>query len=120
MFSMTTMASSTTKPEEMVSAMRKRLSRLYPSRYITPNVPTSDKGTAMPGIAVAQTLRRKKKTTKTTKITEMTRLTSTSCTEARMVVVRSWVMSMWTEDGIEAAKNGISDLMRLAISIMFI
>ena len=35
MFSMTTMASSTTKPVEMVSAISERLSRLKPSRYIT-------------------------------------------------------------------------------------
>ena len=33
-FSMTTMASSTTKPVEMVSAIRERLSMLYPQRYM--------------------------------------------------------------------------------------
>ncbi len=36
MFSIMTMASSTTKPVEMVSAMSERLFRLKPSKYITP------------------------------------------------------------------------------------
>src|SRR5216684_4240508 len=36
MFSRTTIASSTTNPVEIVSAMRERLSRLYPKRYMTP------------------------------------------------------------------------------------
>ena len=53
MFSTITIASSTTKPVEMVSAISDRLSRLYPSRYIAPNVPTSDSGTATLGMMVA-------------------------------------------------------------------
>ena len=43
---------------------------------------------------VAQTLRRKAKTTRMTSTTEMSRVISTSCTEVRMVVVRSWAMLM--------------------------
>ena len=39
MFSIITIASSTTKPVEIVSAINDRLSRLNPSRYITANVP---------------------------------------------------------------------------------
>ena len=58
MFSSTTIASSTTKPVAMVSAISDRLSRLKPSRYMTPNVPISDTGTATLGISVARTLRR--------------------------------------------------------------
>ena len=57
-FSSTTIASSTTKPVEIVSAISDRLSRLYPIRYITPNVPISDTGTATLGIKVARPLRR--------------------------------------------------------------
>ncbi len=53
MFSIITMASSTTKPVEIVSAIRDRLSSEYPSRYITPKVPTMDSGTAMLGMTVA-------------------------------------------------------------------
>ena len=67
MFSIITMASSTTKPVEMVSAIRVRLLRLYPSRYITPNVPTIESGTAMLGMIVAETLRRNRKITITTR-----------------------------------------------------
>ena len=63
MFSITTMASSTTKPVAMVSAIRERLSRLYPKRYMTAHVPMSDTGTATPGISVARPLRRKTNTT---------------------------------------------------------
>ena len=64
MFSITTMASSTTKPVEMVSAISDRLSRLKPTRYITANVPISETGTATVGISVARGLRRNRKTTR--------------------------------------------------------
>ena len=67
MFSIMTMASSTTKPVEIVSAIRVRLFRLYPSMYITPNVPTSDSGTAMLGMIVAETFLRNRKMTMTTR-----------------------------------------------------
>src|ERR1700743_3436136 len=104
------MASSTTNPVEIVSAMSDRLSRLYPSRYITAKVPMSETGTATAGISVACTLRRKmkttnkkhtpptnkkvhactrqrkKKTTRMTKTMEITSVDSTSFTEARIVV----------------------------------
>ena len=52
MFSIMTIASSTTNPVAIVIAINVRLFRLYPSRYITPNVPTSDNGTATLGITV--------------------------------------------------------------------
>ena len=50
------MASSTTKPVAMVSAISDRLFRLKPSRYMTPKVPTSESGTATAGITVPATL----------------------------------------------------------------
>ena len=56
---------------------------------MTPKVPTSDTGTATPGMAVAQRLWRKAKITRTTRTMEITRVISTSRTEARMVMVRS-------------------------------
>ena len=68
-FSSTTMASSTTNPVEIVSAISERLSRLKPRRYITPNEPRIDTGTATLGIAAARTLRRKTKTTRITSAT---------------------------------------------------
>ena len=71
MFSRTTMASSTTKPVAIASAMSERLSRLYPQRYMTPNVAMSETGTATLGMSAARTFRRKTKTTKMTSRTEM-------------------------------------------------
>src|SRR2546425_631710 len=101
MFSIITIASSTTKPVEMVSAMRDRLSRLKPSRYITPNVPTSDSGTATLGMMVALRLRRKRNSTITTSATVSISSNFTSRTEARIVVVRSVRTATWTEGGVE-------------------
>ena len=66
MFSITTIASSTTNPVAMVSAISERLSRVYPSRYIAPNVAMMDTGTDTLGINVDQALRRKTNTTITT------------------------------------------------------
>ena len=61
MFSITTMASSTTKPLAMASAISERLSSEKPHRYITAQVPISETGTATAGIKVARPLRRKTK-----------------------------------------------------------
>ena len=89
MFSIITMASSTTKPVAMVSAINERLLRLKPARYIAPKVPTSESGTARLGMIVAGRLRRKRRITSTTNPTASPSSNSTSRTEARMVVVRS-------------------------------
>ena len=53
-FSIMTIASSTTKPVETVSAISDRLSSANPRRDMTPNVPMSESGRAMPGITVAR------------------------------------------------------------------
>src|SRR5512139_2155690 len=89
MFSIMTMASSTTNPVEMVRAIKERLLRLNPNKYITPKVPTRDRGTATLGMTVAAMLRRKINMTSTTKTTASINSNCTSLTEARMVVVRS-------------------------------
>ena len=89
MFSIITMASSTTKPVEMVSAIKVRLLRLYPSVNITPKVPTRESGTATLGIMVADRLRRNRKITITTSATVSSNSNCTSSTDARMVLVRS-------------------------------
>ncbi len=102
MFSIITIASSTTKPVEMVSALSDRLSRLYPSMYITPNVPTSESGTAMPGMIVAERLRRNRKMTITTSAMVSINSNSTSRTDARMVVVRSVMTRSFTPSGSDA------------------
>ncbi|RMR93426.1 hypothetical protein ALP75_200130 [Pseudomonas syringae pv. actinidiae] len=66
MFSSITMASSTTKPVAMVNAIKVRLLIEKPARYMTPNVPTSDSGTAIEGMIVALKRRRNRNVTRTT------------------------------------------------------
>ena len=53
MFSIITIASSTTKPVAIVSAISDRLSSDMPAKAMTPKVPISDSGTATAGITVA-------------------------------------------------------------------
>ena len=59
MFSIMTIASSTTKPVPMVSAISDRLSRLKPQNHITPKVAISETGSATPAMMVARAERRK-------------------------------------------------------------
>ena len=99
MFSIITMASSTTKPVAIVSAIKVRLFSEKCSRYITANVPMSESGAATEAMKVAGTLRRKKKITATTRATLRHSSNSTSCTEARMPVVRSATVVTWMPAG---------------------
>ena len=85
MFSSITMASSTTKPVAMVSAISVRLLIEKPARYITPKVPTSDSGTAMEGIRVALARRKNRNVTMTTRAMAISSSCCTSRTDARMV-----------------------------------
>src|SRR4051794_4898374 len=89
MFSIMTIASSTTNPVAIVIAINERLLRLNPARYMTANVPTSESGTERLGMTVAETLRKKRKITRTTSTTASASSNSTSATEARIVLVRS-------------------------------
>ena len=86
MFSIITMASSTTKPVPMVSAISDRLSSEKPQNHITPKVAISDSGSATPAMMVARMVRRKISTTSTTSATLSTSVNCTSWIEARMVV----------------------------------
>ena len=106
MFSTTTMASSTTKPTEMVSAISDRLSRLKPSTYIAPHEPSSASGTVMLGMSVAQTLRRNSRITMTTSAQVRPSVNSTSRTDARMVTVRSRMVSTLMAGGMVAVRRG--------------
>ena len=69
MFSIMTMASSTTKPVPMVSAISDRLSSEKPQNHITPKVAISDSGRATPAMMVARMVRRNTSTTSTTSTT---------------------------------------------------
>src|SRR5664279_3779235 len=84
---------------------------------MTPKVATSESGTATEGMMVAHTSRRNKKTTNTTSITLMISETSTSCTLARIVVVRSTAMLILMVGGMAACKCGISAIMLFTVEI---
>src|ERR1700722_10063386 len=119
MFSIITMASSTTKPVEMVSAIIVRLLRLNPHRYITPNVPTSDNGTEKLGMIVAGKLRKNIKITKTTRTTARNSSNSTSSTDARTVTVRSVSTATSTDAGIDCVNCGSCCLIESTTAITF-
>ncbi len=118
MFSIITMASSTTKPDAMVSAISDRLSRLKPHSAMMPKVPISDSGRAAAGITVAHALRRNRKITSTTSPAVSTSVFCTSTTEARMVSVRSVSTAMWICGGRLAWSDGSSLRMRSTVSMM--
>ena len=99
MFSIITIASSTTKPVPIVSAISERLSRLKPIKYITPNVPISDNGSATPAMIVARIERRKASTTSTTSTTDSISVNCTSAIDALIVPVRSLTIERSTPAG---------------------
>ncbi len=106
MFSIMTMASSTTKPVAMVSDINDRLSSEKPNKYIAASVPTSDSGTDRLGMMVAGPLRRNRKITSTTSPIESISSNSTSSIDARMVVVRSVSGVMRMPAGMVASSDG--------------
>ena len=81
-------------------------------------VPIKDTGTTTPGMAVARTSRRKRKTTSTTRATEIIREIWTSWTEARMVTVWSSTAVSVTSAGRSAWSSGISSRIRSTASMM--
>ncbi len=120
MFSITTIASSTTKPVAIVSAISVRLLIEKPARYMTPKVPTSDSGTATLGMNVAGRLRRKRKITITTSATARSNSNSTSRTEPRIVTVRSVSSVTSTLEGSEAWSCGRSFFTRSTTSMTLV
>ena len=119
MFSIMTMASSTTKPVEMVSAMSVRLLMLKPNMYIAAAVPTRESGTAMPAIKVACQVRRKMKMTAMTRQMVSPSSKKTSATEARIVSVRSVRTCTFTDEGSDWLNLGRSFLMLSTTEMMF-
>jgi len=81
------------------------------------NVPTSASGTVTLGMTVAQTLRKNRKITATTSAIESISVNCTSCTEARIVTVRSTIVSTLTEGGIAARNAGSAALTRSTVSM---
>ena len=80
-------------------------------------MPTRESGTVMPGMTVAQKLRRKTKITITTSATVRIRVKRTSLTEARIVAVRSEAIETLIAGGMEASSCGSSALTLSTVSI---
>ena len=107
-FSIMTMASSTTNPTEMASAMSERLSIEKPATHIMAQVPASDSGTVTPAAAVAAVRRRNTNTTSMTRTTLAIRVSCISKTLARIVLVRSDSTVISTPAGIQRLISGNS------------
>jgi lambda repressor-like predicted transcriptional regulator len=103
----------------MVSAISDRLSRLKSNRYIVANEASSDSTIVNAGTSVAQVSRRNSRTTRTTRTTVRTSVNSTSCTEARMVVVRSMMVSILIAGGMTVSSFGSNALTRSTVSMTF-
>ena len=106
MFSSMTIASSTTKATESVSAIKDRLSSVYPSRDMAAKVPMSDMGNARLGIMVAEILRRKRKITNTTSTTVKSSVNFTSFTDSRIDCDRSSRIHILTDGGRSSRNVG--------------
>src|SRR2546423_8459475 len=114
MFSSITIASSTTNPTDNVSAINERLSRLYPIKYITENVPMIENGSDRLGMTVAERFLRNKKITITTSASVMSSVSWTSLTDCRIEMERSYRVLTSTDAGICAPSDATVALTRSA------
>ena len=119
MFSIITIASSTTKPTEMVSAIREKLSIVNPSAHIPARVPQIDSGTVTAAARVGTSRRMNTSTTSSTSTIVTARVYCTSATLARIVSVRSVTTCRSIPGGIQALSCGSSRRMRSTVSITF-
>ncbi len=117
MFSTTTIASSTMKPTPTISATSVRLLSEKPSAYIAAAVATSATLSTEATIAVADSWRRNRPMTRITRPIVTPSVSSTSCSEARVVRVRSDSSSSSTPAGSRLRRRGSSAMMRSAVSI---
>ena len=106
MFSSMTMASSTTKPTDSVSASSVMLLMEKSSMYMVANVPHSEIGTASAGMKVAEAERRNRKITRITRPMAISRVSSTSLTDCLIETERSMMTSIFTDGGICARSIG--------------
>ena len=119
MFSTTTIASSTTKPTATTSATSVRLLRLKPIRYIAAAVATKATTSTAATITVADSWRRNKPMTSTTKPIVTASVSSTSCSDERIVRVRSFNTSSSTPAGSKPRNSGSLASTRSAAATMF-
>ena len=105
-FSNTTIASSTTKPVDMVNAINDKLLMLNPQKYINAQAPNSDTGTATIGTSVERTSRKNTSTTKITNAIAINKLYSTSSIDERIASERSTTTDNSMVLGIDARNSG--------------
>src|SRR5215472_1716819 len=105
MFSSMTMASSTTKPTDSVSASNVMLLIEKSNAYIMAQVPIKEIGTASAGISVAAVERRNRKITRITRMMAIVSVSSTSETDWRIEIERSLVTLIWTDGGIPSRND---------------
>ena len=117
MFSIMTMASSTTKPTEIASAISDRLSIEKPASHMPAQVPASASGTETPAAIVGVIRRRNANTTTMTRKTVASSVNCMSRTLARMVPVRSTRVEISTPPGIHCFSSGISARTRSTVSM---
>ena len=85
---------------------------------MTASVPSKDTGTAITGISEARQSPKNPQVTRTTNRTEMANVRSTSRSEARMVGVRSIMMSKLAAEGNDALNCGSTARIRAMVSMM--
>ena len=117
MFSIMTMASSTTNPIEIASAISDRLSIENPASHMPAQVPASASGTETPAAIVGVIRRRKTNTTSMTRKAVAISVHCMSWTLARMVPVRSTSVEISTPAGSHSFSSGISALTRSTVSM---
>src|SRR5260370_38608637 len=101
-----TMASSTTKPTDKVSASSVMLLMEKSSMYMAAKGPQSEIGTASAGIKVADAERRNRKITRMTRPMAISRVSSTSLTDWRSDVERAISNCIFTDGGISTRSGG--------------
>ena len=119
MFSIITIASSTTNPVEIVNAISDRLSRLKPISFITPKVPTTASGNATLGITVAQNFLQKHKNHHHNQADrqEQRELHIANRSADRCGPIRQRIVT-FTEGGMEARSRGSKAFTRSAVWMM--
>ncbi len=86
---------------------------------MTPSVPSSDVTTATAGTSAARTLVRNRLVTTMTRLSAISSVISTSCSDARIVIVRSIATSSLMSPGRSASSSGNSARTASTVSMMF-
>ena len=107
-FSMTTIASSTTKPMASTTASKVKMLMVNPATYIIKKEAINDTGIARTGINVVRQLRKKRKMIKTTKRKASKIVSSTSLIELRMNTVLSKAIVASISSGRSFSKSCIT------------